>query len=271
MRIYIVDSFTDRPFAGNPAAVCLLDASQSEMWMQQVAAEMNLSETAFVMKKEDGFSLRWFTPEVEVDLCGHATLAAAHILWEKKSVLPEHAIAFHTLSGTLTAKERAGWIEVAEEMPYDYQMFDYIVNNFAFHHFLYKTEALDEVARVIKPNGVFKLRNYVAHDMPRWWIYQYFPSTFEEDLQRFWEKERLFLELSARGFTVQLHVHYRMEESRVADFLPYVENRDISILTLISDEEYFRGLEQMKAEIERDPEATFVQEFAELECLAVKA
>ncbi len=80
--IHIVDAFSDRPFAGNPAAVCLLDAPRDGVWMQNVAREMNLSETAFVVPREDGFDLRWFTPAVEVELCGHATLASAHVLWE---------------------------------------------------------------------------------------------------------------------------------------------------------------------------------------------
>jgi len=75
-----VDAFTDRPFSGNPAAVCLLDDERDSQWMQAVAAEMNLSETAFVRPLADGFELRWFTPAVEVDLCGHATLASAHVL-----------------------------------------------------------------------------------------------------------------------------------------------------------------------------------------------
>jgi len=78
-----VDAFADRPFAGNPAAVCLLPAPRDERWMQQVALEMNLAETAFLVRQGDGFSLRWFTPAVEVDLCGHATLASAHVLWEE--------------------------------------------------------------------------------------------------------------------------------------------------------------------------------------------
>ncbi len=80
--MYIVDAFTDRPFAGNPAAVCILDGAKEDAWMQRVAAEMNLSETAFLQPLDDGYGLRWFTPTVEVDLCGHATLASAHILWE---------------------------------------------------------------------------------------------------------------------------------------------------------------------------------------------
>jgi PhzF family phenazine biosynthesis protein len=77
-----VDAFTDRPFAGNPAAVCVLPAGRDERWMQLVAREMNLAETAFLVRRSDGFDLRWFTPTCEVDLCGHATLASAHVLWE---------------------------------------------------------------------------------------------------------------------------------------------------------------------------------------------
>ncbi len=83
VRITQVDAFTDKPFAGNPAAVCVLDAPREAAWMQSVALEMNLSETAFLVRRDDGaFDLRWFTPKVEVDLCGHATLASAHVLWQ---------------------------------------------------------------------------------------------------------------------------------------------------------------------------------------------
>ena len=82
LRIVQVDAFTDTPFAGNPATVCVLQAPREASWMQHVAREMNLSETAFLCRRADGFDLRWFTPAVEVDLCGHATLASAHVLWE---------------------------------------------------------------------------------------------------------------------------------------------------------------------------------------------
>src|SRR2546428_9091863 len=82
LRIVQVDAFTDTPFAGNPAAVCVLPAPREAQWMQHVAREMNLSETAFLCRRSDGFDLRWFTPAIEVDLCGHATLASAHVLWE---------------------------------------------------------------------------------------------------------------------------------------------------------------------------------------------
>jgi predicted PhzF superfamily epimerase YddE/YHI9 len=99
-----VDAFTDQAFAGNPAAVCLLTESRDETWMQNVAREMNLSETAFLQRQADGYSLRWFTPAVEVDLCGHATLASAHALWERGNLRPEQEARFHTRSGVLTAQ-----------------------------------------------------------------------------------------------------------------------------------------------------------------------
>jgi len=110
--IYQVDAFTDTPFAGNPAAVCLLDEPRDDEWMQAVAAEMNLSETAFLLPADDGWSLQWFTPSVEVDLCGHATLASAHALWEAGRLPPREQARFHTRSGLLTAVRKEGWIEM---------------------------------------------------------------------------------------------------------------------------------------------------------------
>jgi predicted PhzF superfamily epimerase YddE/YHI9 len=109
-----VDAFTNRPFAGNSAAVCVLDAAASAEWMRLVAREMNLSETAFVVPRGNGggFDLRWFTPAVEVDLCGHATLASAHVLWETGRLDPSAAARFETRSGLLTAVRRGDWIEL---------------------------------------------------------------------------------------------------------------------------------------------------------------
>lgn len=108
IRVLQVDAFTDRPFAGNPAAVCLLEDKRDAAWMQAVAAEMNLSETAFVRPLADGHELRWFTPAIEVELCGHATLASAHALWSESVVDAGTPIRFHTKSGVLTwhAKRR---------------------------------------------------------------------------------------------------------------------------------------------------------------------
>src|SRR5512133_354759 len=110
--IYQVDAFTDQPFAGNPAAVCILPQPVSEAWMQAVAREMNLSETAFLLQQPDGFSLRWFTPAVEVELCGHATLASAHVLFETGRLRAGEQARFHTLSGLLTAARDGAWLEM---------------------------------------------------------------------------------------------------------------------------------------------------------------
>jgi PhzF family phenazine biosynthesis protein len=109
--LFGVDAFTDEPFRGNPAAVCLLDAPAGEAWMRSVAAEMNLSETAFVVTTPDDageLGLRWFTPAVEVALCGHATLASAHVLWESARLEPSDPVHFRTASGTLTASRGDG-------------------------------------------------------------------------------------------------------------------------------------------------------------------
>jgi PhzF family phenazine biosynthesis protein len=110
--IYQVDAFTNRPFGGNPAAVCLLPEPREESWMQNVAREMNLSETAFLHREGDCFRLRWFTPKVEVALCGHATLASAHVLWETGQIAQDAAAHFQTLSGWLCAERKAGKIEL---------------------------------------------------------------------------------------------------------------------------------------------------------------
>lgn len=112
ITLYQVDAFTEAPFQGNPAAVCILAKPAEAGWMQLVAREMNLSETAFLHPHGEGFNLRWFTPATEVDLCGHATLAAAHVLWETHQVPPEARIAFATRSGRLEARLQAGWIEL---------------------------------------------------------------------------------------------------------------------------------------------------------------
>ncbi|GHO83254.1 PhzF family phenazine biosynthesis protein [Dictyobacter formicarum] len=107
-----VDAFTDEPFRGNPAAVCVLSEPRDAQWMQQVAAEMNLSETAFLLRQGEGFQLSWFTPAVEVELCGHATLASAHVLWQEGYLAPDAEARFSTLSGILTARRNAEWIEL---------------------------------------------------------------------------------------------------------------------------------------------------------------
>jgi PhzF family phenazine biosynthesis protein len=113
MRLFQIDAFADAPFTGNPAAVCLLDgASVDGTWMQNVAAEMNLSETAFVRRQGSDWSLRWFSPAIEIALCGHATLATAHALLEEGLLAAGGTANFHTMSGVLTAKQDGELIEL---------------------------------------------------------------------------------------------------------------------------------------------------------------
>ena len=112
ITLHVVDAFTDKPFSGNPAAVCVLQEPKDAAWMQLVAGEMNLSETAFLWPLEGGYNLRWFTPATEVSLCGHATLASAHALWEGGTLPADREAKFHTRSGWLTCRRQGEWIEM---------------------------------------------------------------------------------------------------------------------------------------------------------------
>ena len=106
-KIYVVDAFiTSKPFSGNPAGVCILEERQSDDWMQAIASEMNHSETAFVLKNDAGFSIRYFTPTMEIPLCGHATLASARVLWEEGIVSRYNEITFISNGGTLQIKHQ---------------------------------------------------------------------------------------------------------------------------------------------------------------------
>jgi predicted PhzF superfamily epimerase YddE/YHI9 len=121
--LYIVDAFSSSPFGGNPAGVCILPAAQDPEWMQSVAAELNVSETAFVYPANGAFHLRWFAPAAEVALCGHATVATSHILWSTGILKEGQDAEYDTLSGRLTATKEGSWVNlnfpslVAEEMP----------------------------------------------------------------------------------------------------------------------------------------------------------
>jgi predicted PhzF superfamily epimerase YddE/YHI9 len=108
----VVDAFTDTAFAGNPAGVCIMDVDRDKQWMQKVAREMNHAETAFMLLRPDHVALRWFTPTAEVDLCGHATLGSAHVLWESGRMQPGDTIRFRTRSGVLTATKDGDWIRL---------------------------------------------------------------------------------------------------------------------------------------------------------------
>lgn len=118
--IAVVDAFTAEPYRGNPAGICVLSSPTSDEWMQSVAIEMNHAETAFLIRRgasnQDGYNLRWFTPGAEVDLCGHATLASAHYLWETAALPSGEQARFHTRSGLLTADHifanGTAWVEL---------------------------------------------------------------------------------------------------------------------------------------------------------------
>ena len=111
-RIFVVDAFADEAFRGNPAGVCPLESPADEGWMKNVAAEMKHSETAFLWPEGEGFRLRWFTPDVEVDLCGHATLATSHVLWEEGILAPGQVAHYQTRSGPLFACRKEDLIEL---------------------------------------------------------------------------------------------------------------------------------------------------------------
>jgi len=111
-RFFLVDAFTNRPFTGNPAAVCLMPGPADPSWMQQLARETNVSETAYLHPEDDGWRLRWFTPKTEVELCGHPTLATAHVLWEEGLLPADAPITFHTLSGDLVVSREGDWVEL---------------------------------------------------------------------------------------------------------------------------------------------------------------
>ena len=112
MKVFHVDAFTSEMFAGNPAAVCLLDDSRDADWMQHVARELRAPATVFVRRTGDGRQLRWFSPAVELELCGHGTLAAAHVMWETGELSSNEPARFQTRNGTLTAVTNDGWIEL---------------------------------------------------------------------------------------------------------------------------------------------------------------
>jgi PhzF family phenazine biosynthesis protein len=162
VRVVQVDAFTAEPFAGNPAAVCVLSEPANEKWMRHVAREMNLSETAFLHPENGGYRLRWLTPAVEVDLCGHATLASAHVLWEDGHVPADAEARFHTRSGLLTCRKNGNWIEmnfpakIAEPADAPEQLAEALGTELSFvgrNAFDYLVLVADEQAlRAIKPN-----------------------------------------------------------------------------------------------------------------------
>jgi PhzF family phenazine biosynthesis protein len=161
-RMIQVDAFSAKPFAGNPAAVCVMEGAADEAWMRNVAREMNLSETAFLYPENSGYRLRWLTPAVEVDLCGHATLASAHVLWEGGHIDKDAEARFYTRSGLLTCRLQGEWIEMnfpaklAEKAEAPPQLVEALGAHLLFtgrNQFDYLVEVQDEEAlRGLQPN-----------------------------------------------------------------------------------------------------------------------
>lgn len=244
LTIVRANAFTDKPFKGNPAAVCIMTSPRDDAWMQAVAAEMNLSETAFLLEREDGYSLRWFTPSTEVDLCGHATLASAHALWET-GCLPRHQQArFHTRSGLLTAESKGAWIEMdfpsdpAKHVTTPASLFTALKANgkligFTGTNFLVETESPDVVRNLspdfnmLKMLGARVIVTSIADEPGYDFISRYFaPSVgIDEDpvtgsahccLGPYWgerlgKTELVGYQASARGGTVRV----RLQNGRV--------------------------------------------------------
>lgn len=157
-----------------------------------------------------------------------------------------------------------------ENMPYKENFFDFISNNYAFHHYENKKLALDEIYRVLAKNGVYKMHNISIYDMKSWWIYNFFPTAYEEDKKRFWDKDVIYNELINRSFDVKLHVNYKRKSSKVIDFIEYVRNKDISILTLISESDYKIGIEKMDMMIQLNKNATIINDYAVVDFIATK-
>ncbi|MFD2924050.1 class I SAM-dependent methyltransferase [Halobacillus naozhouensis] len=187
-------------------------------------------------------------------------------------------IQWHGLDASMDmlhkAKERLKGVSLehglAEEMPYEEESMNFILNNYAFHHFTEKEQVLDEIQRVLKKEGVYKLHNIDIHGMKNWWIYHYFPSAYREDLKRFWTKELIFAELDRRGFNVKIDCNYQMKKVKVADYLDHVKNRDISVLTLLDDKEYAEGLDRIIYDLNRNSDKEIINDFSELICVAQK-
>ncbi|OOM70898.1 class I SAM-dependent methyltransferase [Clostridium sp. BL-8] len=199
-------------------------------------------------------------------------------LSNQMSYFPNDNINWHGLDASKEmlsiAKEKVKNVdfvnELAENMSYESNRFDYIVNNYAFQHFTKKTQALDEIYRVLNRDGIFKMHNISVYDMKNWWIYQYFPNAYDEDIKRFWTKELIYNELANRNFDVNLEIKYNIKTEKLSNLLDYVENKDISILTLLRDSDYKSGLEKMRYEINNNPNTTIVCDFAEMFCIAKK-
>ncbi len=150
----------------------------------------------------------------------------------------------------------------ASVLPYMDDKFDYIVNNFAFHHFDKKLKTLKEVTCCLNSKGVFRLKDIDPYKMPGWWVYKYFPSTYQIDTDRFWESDKILGVLKDLGFEVEIDVEQNKYETELEQIIQDAENRDISELTLINEEEYIKGIETLKIMLKEKGAKTIPDELA---------
>jgi ubiquinone/menaquinone biosynthesis C-methylase UbiE len=217
------------------------------------------------------------TAQQEYDIldlaCGTGDYLAFHV-----QAFRDYNIHWYGLDATeemlQIAKQKVKGVEFsegyAESLPYEAERFDFIINNYAFHHFENKSRALDEIKRVLKKRGIFRIRNISPQHMPKWNIYQYFPHAVTEDQKRFWNNARIYDELEKRGFEVKIKVDYRLERIQLTEVLAEVVNRDISQLNIISDQHYERGVKRIREDLKKNANAWIIHEGASLSCIAEK-
>lgn len=172
------------------------------------------------------------------------------------------------------AKEKVEKVEYlygfAENLPYESEKFDFIACNYSFHHFENKPKALDEITRTLKRKGMLHMKNLSPQHMTKWFIYQYFPLTYNEDQKRFWKDEQIFQELEKRCFEVRININYYLQRVELSEFLKEAENRNISQLMIMSDEYYTEGINKIKQDLENDHNLQIINEVSLFSCIAKK-
>jgi ubiquinone/menaquinone biosynthesis C-methylase UbiE len=158
----------------------------------------------------------------------------------------------------------------AEAMPFSDGEFHYVNTNFAFHHFEDKERALDEIVRVLRPGGMFRMHNIAPEFMTDWWVYDYFPASRALDQERFWPIRRIFDGLQARGLSTEIRVEYTLQNYRRAELLEHAERRDISNIAIIGTEDYESGLKRLREETASDPDSAALHGLALLTAIGRK-
>ena len=158
----------------------------------------------------------------------------------------------------------------AEDLPYEAEIFDFIVTNFAFHHFENKIKALDEMKRVLRKEGILSMLNISPQHIKSWWVYQYFPNSIPEDQKRFWTVEQISDALKKRGFTVKTEINILQRHFKLSAILEEVQNRDISQLNIISEKQYEQGIKRIEKDLKKDPNSLINEVGALLYCIARK-